>query len=155
MKCGRRLPDKKLTTLKEHQKNAHPMTSKEKRSQFLYKHMILLLMTTMVTLVAISVALPDSFELPFDLLFGAGEETTIDVEVCTDRTLMLKQKLYLQGEFTSNDADDLNYLMQECNATFWSYKFGGTIFESEMYSPENMDLDKLREERTATKMIGE
>lgn len=156
MKCGKRLPDRKLTTLKAHQKIAHPLTNKEKRSTFMYKHMILLLFSFMITIVTISVLIPDAFEIPFDFMFGITEqESAIDVEACTDRTLELKQRLYVQGEFTSSDAVDLNYLMQECNATFWSYKFGGTIFEQTMYSPEEMDLAELREERTATKMLGE
>lgn len=156
MKCGKRLPDRKLTTLKAHQKIAHPLTNKEKRSTFLYKHMILLLFSFMIAIISFSVLVDDAFLVPFEWLFGITEsETLIDVEKCTDRTLMLKQKLYVQGEFTSSDAVDLNYLMQECNATFWSYKHGGTIFESDMYSPDNMNLDELREERTGTKFMGE
>ncbi len=153
MKCGKRLPDRKLATLKAHQKSMHPMSNKEKRSMFMYKHMILLLFSFMGAVFLIMVLVPDAFELPFELMFGITETTTIDVEMCTDRTLELKQRLYVQGEFTSNDATDLNYLMQECNASFWSYKFGGTIFESEMYSPENMNLDELREERVGTKLL--
>ena len=154
MKCGKRLPDRKLTTLKAHQKIAHPMTNKEKRSTFMYKHMIFLLFSFMTTIVLISVLVPDAFEFPFELIFGVAETTSIDVESCTDKTLILKQRLFVQGEFTSNDAVDLNYLMQECNASFWSYKFGGTIFDAEMYSPDNMNLDELREERVGTKFLG-
>ena len=154
MKCGKRLPDRKLTTLKAHQKSMHPLSNKEKRSTFMYKHMIFLLFSFMSVIVIVSVLVPDAFEFPFELIFGISETTTIDVEICTDKTLELKQRLYVQGEFTSNDATDLNFLMQECNASFWSYKFGGTIFESEMYSPDNMNLDELREERVGTKFLG-
>lgn len=152
MKCGRRLPDRKLATLKAHQKSMHPITNKEKRSTFMYKHMVLLLFSFMIVTGSIIVLVPDAFEIPFDLF--VSDEATINVEACTDRTLLLKQKLFVQGEFTSNDAVDMNYLMQECNASFWSYKYGGTIFESDMYSPDNMDLDELRETRTGTKLIG-
>jgi len=131
MKCGRRMPDRKLSTLREHQENAHPMSSKEKRSAFVYKHMLISLLGLVVVVVAGLSIIPDFF-------IDEETESIIDVEVCTEKTIALKTKIWQQGEFLPSNAEDLNYLMLNCNASFWSYKHGGTIFDSDYYSPEKI-----------------
>lgn len=149
MKCGVRLPDKKLTTLREHQRTEHPLTAKEKRTEFVFKHMLPVLIGIVVILSAGAWALG---ELEFDPFGLVGDKTTIDVDDCRDRTLALKSRMYEQKEFRSTDADDFNYLLENCNASFWSYRQGETLFETDYYSPEEMEK---RGETLTTRYFGE
>jgi len=139
MKCGKRLPDKKLTTLREHQEKQHPMSAKEKRSAFLFKHMLIAIMSLVVIVTVTITVLPD-------ILFEDNQtESLVDLEVCRERTIALKSEIWQQGEFLPINAEELNYLMVNCNASFWSYKYGETIFESDYYSP-----DKIAERETGS-----
>lgn len=155
MKCGIRLPDKKLTTLREHQNTAHPLSAKEKRSAFMYKHMLPVLLSFMAIVIVVTMIMP-SFGLdPFDLIFEQIDEpTTIDVEICTDRTIGLKTRMYEQGMFLSSDADDFNYLLENCNASFWSYKYGETLFETDYYSPDKI-AERNEDGGMGTRLLGE
>jgi len=140
MKCGVRLPDKKLLTLKEHQRTEHPMTSKDKRSAFMYKHLLPVMIAIMFSAVAVFMILPETgfvFD-PFGTILGVADPSEIDIVICTDRTIELKTRMYEQGEFRSSDADDFNYLLENCNASFWSYKYGDTLFETDYYSAEKI-----------------
>ena len=133
MKCGRRLPDRKLSTLKEHQDKAHPLTKKDKRTAFVFKHMSIVLIGMVFLLTSI-------IWFASEIVFEESLPPVINVEVCVDRTIALKSLLYETKEFRSEHVAELNYLMNECNASFWSYKYGTTIFESDYYS-----FDKVAE----------
>jgi hypothetical protein len=153
MKCGVRLPDKKLSTLREHQKKEHPLTAKEKRSAFMFKHMLPVVFSIMITVIIVTMVIPDYGIDPVGtIMTGMGlideEQTTINVETCTVKTIELKARLYEQQKFLSSDAEDFNYLLENCNASFWSYKYGETLFETDYYSKTNI------EERGDLKFIG-
>lgn len=157
MKCGVRLPDKKLATLKEHQKNEHPMTAKEKRSAFVYKHLLPLIFGFMIISMVFAFALPDTIYDPVGkaLDFFSGDEVSdIDINACTDRTIELKTRMYEQGEFRSSDANDFNYLLENCNASFWSYRYGDTLFETDYYSAEKI-AERNGESVGGSRTIGE
>lgn len=155
MKCGIRLPDKKLTTLREHQKTAHPLSKKEKRSAFMYKHMLPVLLGFTVIVIGGTMVMPVLGFDPFDLVMEqVDEESTIDVEVCTERTIGLKTRMYEQGAFTTADADDFHYLLENCNASFWSYKYGETLFETDYYSPEKI-AERNEQSGMGTRLLGE
>jgi len=155
MKCGVRLPDKKLTTLKEHQNTVHPLTAKEKRSAFMYKHMLPVLLSFMAVMIVVTMVMPSFGFDPFDLILESIDEPTdIDVGICTDRTIALKTRMYEQGAFLSSDADDFDYLLQNCKASFWSYKYGDTLFESDYYSNEKI-AERNQDDPMGTRLLGE
>ena len=148
MKCGRRMPDKKYSTLKQHQKIAHMQTRKEKFNEFAYKHMMLVVFGAMFLAVLLVVPLLSYFEPFLDRLnYYINTEIEHDkaiepnaLEICGDRVFKLEQDIHEQHEFGMNHVDEMNDLIKNCNLRLLSYQYGDNIIDNEGYDP-NKKLD--------------
>ena len=129
MKCGRRLQDKKYSTLKEHQEQNHKIPRKKKLREILFKYPVFTIVLT-VSLVAIGLTIADStIDAFLNPLLRIAYPELINIEKCQEDILTLKQQLYRDGSFNNNHVEEFNRLLNECNLNFYGVVRDPPIFE--------------------------
>lgn len=135
MKCGRRLPDKKASSLRRHQKAMHKLPKKKKLKEFLYKHILVSLILIMLIGVGVLHLIAPVVDFVFDYLIPekARRLTDAQADLCLEDTLELKYKLQETGSFTIEHSDEFNRLMNECNVDFFIQTRTPPVFEDQDY----------------------
>ncbi len=131
MKCGRKLGDKKYSTLKKHQIESHKLNKKKKLREFIFKHILI----SIVCIMLIGVGLIHLSNLVLDYIFPDPEMklTTEEYDLCLGETLELKYWLKESGSFNIEHTDEFNRLMIDCNVDFFTQSRTPPIFEDEGY----------------------
>lgn len=138
MKCGRRLEDKKYSTWKKHQDNAHKQTIKEKRKMFIAKHPILTVIGAMVLfMVALPFISPTIDNAAYELNKIIDPNTQVlnsdQLIACEKQMLTFKQNVYKEKDFSNNDLQTLKDLTTNCNMKMYVSQVGPSLFKDNMY----------------------
>lgn len=136
MKCGRRLEDKKYSTLKKHQAKVHPVVRKHKLKEIFYKYPATSLIILMVSLVLFATTFGDFLIEPLFIALGLTMPEQIDPEQCETDVRALKEQIYSSKGFTLEHTEEFNRLINECNVNFFAVIREVPIYEQEQYAPE-------------------
>lgn len=145
MKCGRRLEDKKYSTLKKHQEKSHPIVRKHKLKELFFKYPVTSVVILLVSAVVLFGYVLDPI-LEFILIqIGVTIPEQIDVVKCSEDVRAMKEQIYSSQGFTSEHTDEFNRLIKECNVNFFAVTREAPITEQQEYNTEKDFLSPIFE----------
>jgi len=146
MKCGRRLEDKKLSTLRKHQEKNHPIVRKHKLKEIFFKYPVTSVVVLMVSAVIFFGYVLDPVLESVLIQLGVTMPEQIDTVKCSDDVRALKEQIYSSKGFTSEHTDEFNRLLTECNVNFFAVTREVPIYEQENYNPDKDFLSPVFED---------
>jgi len=134
MKCGRRLGDKKYSTLKKHQKDSHQIERKLKAREIFFKYPLTSLVIIALLVAIFLIIVPIGFVIDQILLaLGFEVKEKIDVEKCTNELILFKQDLYESKSFGNEHVGEFDRLLKECNVNMLVFTTDDPLFEQDIY----------------------
>lgn len=124
MKCGRRLEDRRYSTLMKHQQISHPVKKEKLIIELFYKHPIIFMVGAILLIGITLMSIPQYSVYPvMDYLLGVKNPVTLTDKqwaTCDNETMKIKKQIYKDNGLTVNDIPVMNNLINNCNLNFYS-----------------------------------